>query len=464
MSPSVLAFVAISLLGTHTLAAPPTYHNQSSSYLSSRHHRVDHDAGSSSSSAPAIVVDALPLAEITLKRRAQSDAFSHHARDYPSLVERSFHRDVFHNSKARRSGNSNPPNSDCKSLAHLFNVTSGHSWTVKDGWSSNGASGCCSWYGVECSSSGQISALNLANNGLKGRFPESILNITTLENLNLSLNALKGPLPNQWQNMNSLSTLDLSHNPIGGSVPQSLASSPIITNLHLSNDSLSGPADFSSAKKLQNVFLNENRLSSLSPPRSGASLQRLIANDNQLSGELPDLRSFPELLIVNFAGNQLSGNLFDLNTFTNMSRFDVRSNELTGNIPDLASLTLRNLRVLSLSNNSFSGSFISRTSALAPDSLSTCDIVPQSPKFQLPCSDVNQPQNSWVARCGIPEACKNSNASSGNHKNHKKAQLIAREVNSRASPLYGIYSIGMGYNMLFSLLTFSVLCTLVCLL
>jgi hypothetical protein len=83
-------------------------------------------------------------------------------------------------------------------LIALYEATDGPNWTHRDGWL--GAPGTeCSWYGVLCSmadESGRLGVvfLHLRHNGLRGRLPNELSNLSSLEVLQLDGNQVAGPL------------------------------------------------------------------------------------------------------------------------------------------------------------------------------------------------------------------------------------------------------------------------------
>ena len=62
-------------------------------------------------------------------------------------------------------------------LVALHGTAGGASWTNK--WDLSSADHC-SWYGVTCGSSGEVTRLNLRSNGLKGTLPAELNVLTSL--------------------------------------------------------------------------------------------------------------------------------------------------------------------------------------------------------------------------------------------------------------------------------------------
>jgi hypothetical protein len=83
-------------------------------------------------------------------------------------------------------------------LMELFAATDGPHWKNRNHWDS--AKPVCEWYGVGCgdlgyASSGPISYLRLAENGLRGPLPASLATLPFLVKLELAGNELTGAVP-----------------------------------------------------------------------------------------------------------------------------------------------------------------------------------------------------------------------------------------------------------------------------
>jgi len=71
-------------------------------------------------------------------------------------------------------------------LADFFASTNGPAWTKNDGWLKTTA--ICSWHGITCSqyTHGDVTEINLSENKLDGKIPESLGRLTSLKKLVLS--------------------------------------------------------------------------------------------------------------------------------------------------------------------------------------------------------------------------------------------------------------------------------------
>ena len=88
---------------------------------------------------------------------------------------------------------------DLAALESLYLATDGANWTNSDGWL--GDAGVEEWHGVAADSLGRVTELDLASNGLAGRFPESVVAFSKLMVLRIGDNPLSGRLPVSLQQL-----------------------------------------------------------------------------------------------------------------------------------------------------------------------------------------------------------------------------------------------------------------------
>lgn len=82
---------------------------------------------------------------------------------------------------------------DVEVLTGLYRTTGGEDWHRSSGWGAGSV--LEDWHGVGADSLGRAVALDLVGNGLAGRLPASLGELTRLTELRLGGNALTGPLP-----------------------------------------------------------------------------------------------------------------------------------------------------------------------------------------------------------------------------------------------------------------------------
>ena len=90
-------------------------------------------------------------------------------------------------------------------LNDFFDEAKGGDWLNASLWQDEYA-GYCSWNGVSCDETDQVTKLKLSTNGLSGKLSKSIADLTSLEELDLSNNDMKVICAS------ILSCIDLCHN------------------------------------------------------------------------------------------------------------------------------------------------------------------------------------------------------------------------------------------------------------
>jgi Leucine-rich repeat (LRR) protein len=189
--------------------------------------------------------------------------------------------------------------------------------------------------------------IDLSANALRGALPRALGNLSKLEVLYLgesgieSKNDFVGPIPDSWMGLKSLKHLSLAGNArIQGEVPDWL-----LNNL---------------GDSLEELTLSGCGLTGSIPPNVD-QLKRLFVLDlgeNAMSGTIPieSLSRLRELRHVRLANNKLTGALdSSVAKLAHLETFDVSDNALGGDLP-LEFFSLRNIEILDVSRNGFSGS------------------------------------------------------------------------------------------------------------
>lgn len=285
-------------------------------------------------------------------------------------------------------------------LTALYNAASGFSWTNNNNWL-NGMDPCdaaARWFGVSCDGSGNITGLNLYDNGLNGFIPPELGLLIYLVNLDLGRNQLSGNIPVELGNINALTSLFLDDNQLSGSVPAELGNLDNLQTLFLHTNQLDcfesglealcdnvvtaavggnpGNLDWSAfcatgagacnnlsallalynATDGANWTNKTNWLNSMDPcdPRApwygvlcdgNGNVTQLSLSSNGLNGFIPpELEYLAELIELNLFNNQLSGTIpSELGNLTNLITLDLGANQLAGVMPaelgNLANLT-----------------------------------------------------------------------------------------------------------------------------
>lgn len=97
-------------------------------------------------------------------------------------------------------------------LAQIFEETDGYYWRKRDNWDSKKA--LVSWYGIQFCGAGNLVHLNLRSNYLRGKIPECISLLVTLQAIDLDNNDLEGEIPIlAFSKLTQLKDLWLTRNP-----------------------------------------------------------------------------------------------------------------------------------------------------------------------------------------------------------------------------------------------------------
>ena len=109
-------------------------------------------------------------------------------------------------------------------LMALYNASNGDHWLNNRNWGSDAPLGA--WHGVYTNASGQVTGLELSENGLAGYIPPELGNLPNLIGLILRDNALTGEIPTELGKLTNLDQLDLAWNQLSRarSLPSSATS------------------------------------------------------------------------------------------------------------------------------------------------------------------------------------------------------------------------------------------------
>ena len=134
-----------------------------------------------------------------------------------------------------------------------------------------------------------LTALSLAFNGIRGRFPAEIFQLGNLRYLAMNSNVMTGLLPNVFGNLRYLRTLKLDRNIFVGPLPP-LEQSPALTQLYLGSNELSGT-------------IPHNLLGGLA---SQAPTIQIDLSRNRLEGSVPESLGRFEQLILDLTQNEIT--------------------------------------------------------------------------------------------------------------------------------------------------------------
>ncbi|XP_027928405.1 MDIS1-interacting receptor like kinase 2-like isoform X2 [Vigna unguiculata] len=203
--------------------------------------------------------------------------------------------------------------------------------------------------------------IDLSTNSLSGTIPETIGNMSSLNELRLSNNSLlSGPIPSSLWTMSNLTLLFLDNNNLSGSIPASIENLVNLDRLGLDYNHLSGPipSTIGNLTKLTKLFLRSNNLSGPIPPSIGnlINLEVLSLQINNLSGTIPaTIGNLKNLTILELSFNKLNGSVSQvLNNIRNWSLVLLAENDFTGHLPPQI-CSAGSLSSLSAHHNRFTG-------------------------------------------------------------------------------------------------------------
>jgi len=269
----------------------------------------------------------------------------------------------------------------CEALVDLYNSTGGDRWRSNEGW---GDSNIHNWRAVRVSG-GDVEAIWLRGNNLRGELPSSIVNLA-MAIVDLSNNDITGTLPpDYFRGMRENSWLVLRHNRMHGNIPPEIIEAPKGAIIDLDHNQFSGvlPAEYYGAlERRVDISLVSNNLSGNIPaPPSELPVAReyglaLDLRGNNFSGEIPG-KIFELFPMVELSNNNLSGALpesisdfegreinLSNNNLTSVPaewgdfngvHLDLSKNKISGPLPSIK-MVAGSFSTIDLSNNKFSGS------------------------------------------------------------------------------------------------------------
>ncbi|KAL3817140.1 hypothetical protein ACHAXA_009041 [Cyclostephanos tholiformis] len=284
-----------------------------------------------------------------------------------------------------------PIDNEKRYLKWMYSANGGDDWNDNTGWSDDGVTPHCQWFGITCNEDGLVIEINLRNNNLTGSvddvFDYLLGAFKEMKVLDLAENKLTGTIPFEYiPTFLKLEHIDISNNALTGHADMTFPS--FTSYVNFSHNSFTGitykrvnPA----YESLKVVDLSYNILSqdALSifyniPP----NIQELVLSKNSIAGELPDQLPLQKLIRFDISDNDIGGNLpnfpgtaslireidlsnqkrsygggltgtiwTDIFKLVDLSVLNLADNNLTGEIP-VSIGNLAKLKVLNLSSNS----------------------------------------------------------------------------------------------------------------
>lgn len=219
------------------------------------------------------------------------------------------------------------------------------------------------WHGVMHSGMTSLVEVDLSGNDLTGiDIPDHCFSMPKLELLDVADNKLGGKFPDTIPDNVMLRYLSLRGNEMTSSIPDSISNLKQLTHLDLENNVMTGtlPPALSSMQKLQYLFLGQNSFQATDIPselQNLVSLKQLSLNNLGLSGAIPSwITKLLNLSLLDLRENNLTGTLdIDFSKFHSMKHLMLHDNKLAGSLPKSLG-TMKELQVLSIYRNALTGS------------------------------------------------------------------------------------------------------------
>lgn len=153
-----------------------------------------------------------------------------------------------------------------------------------------GSASECYWMGLQCNANGEITHIEIENNGLGGSLPYEIASLTKLGVLSLEKGEITGRIPTEIGTLQELRELDLDFNMLTGELPYTLGDAPKLTVIDLNSNMLTGSISvLAKVREAYFVQLHNNKFTGAIAPAIGllGNLQVLTLHKNDLTGVMP---------------------------------------------------------------------------------------------------------------------------------------------------------------------------------
>ena len=259
-----------------------------------------------------------------------------------AIVDRCLHKDP--NRRYQTPGElaaalSSPSITDWTALVALYDATNGDDWENNDNWLTDAPLG--DWYGIETDANGRVTKIEFDDNGLSGRLPHELGNLTNLRHLWFTNDHnIEGEIPRELSNLTNLEKIVFTSCNLSGRIPRELGNLTNLEWLSIIDNPLIGeiPSELYSLTNLEDLTLLGIGLTGQLSPELGnlTKLTRLDLSGNFLSGEIPhEMGCLTNLRYLMLCGNNFSGEIpTELSNLTQLEKFCIEGNDLTGELPD----------------------------------------------------------------------------------------------------------------------------------
>ena len=225
---------------------------------------------------------------------------------------------------------------DSLALVAFYDSLGGPGWTDNTGWLTDSLA---NWTGITVSG-GRVTQIILNANGLSGRIPSAIGDLTNLQILAISRDSLGGTIPPEIWNLTNLTYVALNYLGFTGTLSPDLGNLTKLGTLSFDGNHLEGsiPDEIRNLTNLVGLFLSGNNLTGPLPESIGnlTQLRRVEISGNAFEGELPSsLTNLTSLNDLFLDSNQFNGAIpSDIGDLTALKRLSFSRNNFTGAVPE----------------------------------------------------------------------------------------------------------------------------------
>ena len=218
-----------------------------------------------------------------------------------------------------------------------------------------------SWYGISCSSLGDVTAIDLEYLFLPGTLPSSIGSFTSLQHLSLKYNYLSGSIPSEIGLLIELTYFEISGNFIQGTIPSSIGMLSKLQVFGAYYNMLTGSISptVHMMNKLEYFWILLNEMTGTIPSTIGnlVNLIDIQLEVNHFNGSIPSSFGLLSKLIgVELFSNSFSGTIpSSLGLLTNATQINLYDNFISGTIPTTLCLLHHSLLFLDIFNTTLTG-------------------------------------------------------------------------------------------------------------
>jgi hypothetical protein len=271
----------------------------------------------------------------------------------------------------------NLPTTEIDGLYSFYNSTQGDQWRYSNvselsipwDWSENPVNPCYNhWQGIVCQcnhTNCNVLNVHLDSHFLNGSIPVEFTNLVQLESISLRSNFLTGTIPIElYQNMKQLNNLNLYSNFLNGTLPMEVQNLASLQVLDIGYNRFNGtvPETLYSLSKLQILYMGFNHFSGTISTALGQlkelRIYRIKLNLFNETFPFSSLFSLRNISVVDVSNNSFTGRIpspLGENCCSELFGFDLGQNFFSGTIPEFSFHNLKKFVFASFNRNSLVG-------------------------------------------------------------------------------------------------------------